>query len=68
MVPDTPDQGVLMYKAVDFPFRWQRAHTLLAGGRFSDSSIFEYRGGMVDADRVVARAIEPEIAATLLRG
>ncbi len=42
MVPDTPDVGVLLYKAVDFPFRWERAHTLLSGGRFSDSSIFEY--------------------------
>jgi hypothetical protein len=44
MVPDTPHQGVLLYRAVDFPFRWQRSHTLLEGGRFSDSSIFEYEG------------------------
>ena len=44
MVPDTPDQGVLMYKAVDFPQRWQRTHTLLSGGRFSDSSIFQHGG------------------------
>jgi hypothetical protein len=44
MVPDTPDQGVLMYKALEFPFRWQRVHTLLSGGRFSDSSIFQHAG------------------------
>ncbi len=44
MIPDTPDMGVLIYKAVDFPFRWERLHTLLEGGRFSDSSIFEYDG------------------------
>lgn len=44
MVPDTPDRGVLMYRAFDFPFRWELSHTLLEGGRFSDSSIFEFEG------------------------
>lgn len=42
MVPDTPDAGVVLYQAVDFPLRWERVSTLLDGGRFSDSSIFEY--------------------------
>ena len=45
MVPDTPDQAVMLYKATDFPFRWERSHTLVEGGRFSDSSIFEYGNG-----------------------
>ena len=44
MVPDTPDKGVLLYRAVDFPLRWERVDTLLVGDRFSDSSVFEFEG------------------------
>ncbi len=45
MVPDTPDQGVIVYRASAFPLGWKRMDTLLDGGRFSDSSIFRFNGG-----------------------
>jgi hypothetical protein len=45
MVPDTPDQGVVVYRASAFPSGWQRVDTLLKGGRFSDSSVFQFDGG-----------------------
>ena len=44
MVPDSPDQGVRLYRAIDFPNRWEWVDTLVEGGRFSDSSIFEFDG------------------------
>ncbi len=44
MVPDTPDQGVILYRASAFPSGWERIDTLLSGGRFSDSSIFRFNG------------------------
>jgi len=44
LVPDTPDQGARLYRAIDFPVRWEFVHTLVHGGRFSDSSIFEFDG------------------------
>ena len=40
MVPDTPDQGVMLYRAIDFPERWERCEQLLSEPEYSDSSIF----------------------------
>lgn len=43
MIPETARaKSVRMYKAADFPRRWEFSATLLEGGRFVDNSIFEY--------------------------
>lgn len=40
MIPDSPDQGVLLYRATGFPKRWERCAHLFTEPAFSDSSIF----------------------------
>ncbi len=44
MVPDSGDRGVRIYKAEDFPDRWQYIKTILDGDRYVDTSIFKYKG------------------------
>ena len=44
MIPDTPDQGVILYRAVEFPHRWARCEQLLTEPAFSDSSVFQSAG------------------------
>ncbi|MFD2613947.1 glucosamine inositolphosphorylceramide transferase family protein [Paenibacillus gansuensis] len=44
MIPETVGAGkVLLYRAVEFPYRWEVAESLL-DGRYTDPSIFQYNG------------------------
>ena len=43
MIPETAGaKSIRIYKATDFPRRWEFSATLLDGGRYVDNSIFEY--------------------------
>ena len=42
MVPDTPGQGVNIYRATEFPYRWEHSRQLINDTRLSDSTIFSY--------------------------
>jgi hypothetical protein len=45
MVPETYQaQEVRIYKAIDFPKRWQFEKTLLSGSEYVDSSLFHHNG------------------------
>ena len=45
MVPETRAvREVRLYRAVDFPYRWECAGVLLKGRRFADSSLFRFQG------------------------
>jgi hypothetical protein len=44
MVPDSPGNGIRLYRASGFPHRWQLVALLHDGNIFSDSSLFEYEG------------------------
>jgi hypothetical protein len=45
MVPESgAAKSIRLYKATDFPTKWEYMTTLLDGSSFVDSSIFEYRG------------------------
>lgn len=41
MVPDTPSQGVRLYRADPFPHRWTFVKQLISGKAFSDSTLLE---------------------------
>jgi hypothetical protein len=44
MVPEgARGKAVVLYRALDFPYRWQRAATLLEGQRYADSSLLFFR-------------------------
>lgn len=42
LIPDTPSEGVLLYKAGQFPREWQSLGKIIDGKFFSDSSVFRY--------------------------
>jgi hypothetical protein len=44
MIPDSPGEGVRLYRAREFPHGWEYVATLISGGRFSDSSVFRCNG------------------------
>jgi len=44
MIPDTPDNGVRLYRADSPTDPWYFVRTLLEGKHFSDSTVFEYSG------------------------
>ncbi len=44
MIPETREkESVILYRAVDFPYRWQPI-TLLEGDKYVDSSVIEHNG------------------------
>ncbi len=43
MIPETHEtRTVRLYRAAEFPSRWQLAHTLLSGERFADSTLLRH--------------------------
>lgn len=44
MIPDSPGQGIRLYKAEAFPHRWRFVKQLRRDNIFSDSSVFRYEG------------------------
>lgn len=44
MVPDSPGNGIRLYRARDFPFAWEFVAHLYTGNIFSDTSLFEFDG------------------------
>jgi hypothetical protein len=45
MLPETGESNsIRLYKAAEFPTRWEYMSTLLGGSSFVDPSIFEYKG------------------------
>ncbi len=44
MVPDSPTEGVRLYRAVQFPLEWEFEKALVTGTRVSDSVVFEHNG------------------------
>lgn len=45
MLPETRDcDAVILYKAVEFPLRWERHKTLVEGDKFADSCVLFYEG------------------------
>lgn len=45
MIPESGESNsIRLYRAVEFPNKWEYAKTLLSGSNFVDSSIFEYSG------------------------
>ena len=46
MVPESCEaRTVPLYRATNFPYRWERVHTILDGVEFADVSPFCYQGG-----------------------
>ena len=45
MIPESAaDQNVVLYRAVDFPDRWEPVRTLLEGWRYADCSVLQHEG------------------------
>ncbi|MBI1425221.1 MAG: hypothetical protein GC149_17370 [Gammaproteobacteria bacterium] len=45
MIPESSqDYSVKLYKAVEFPAKWEYVKTLLSGYHFADASIFKHKG------------------------
>ena len=45
MLPETRECGaVILYKAVDFPYRWEKYKVLVEGDKFVDSCVLEQEG------------------------
>ena len=45
MIPETyTDQSVSLFRAVQFPDRWEKKRTLIEGERFSDPILFKHEG------------------------
>ena len=44
MIPDTPDAGVRLYQADEFPKQWHYIKTLLPGPGLSDATLFQHDG------------------------
>lgn len=42
MIPDTPGQGIRLYRARQFPFEWELDRVLIADNFFCDSSVFQH--------------------------
>jgi hypothetical protein len=42
MIPDTPGNGIRLYRARQFPFEWELEQVLIEDNYFSDSSIFQH--------------------------
>ncbi len=45
MLPETREcDAVILYKAIDFPFRWERCKTLLVNDKYVDSCLLNHNG------------------------
>jgi hypothetical protein len=44
MVPDSPGQGVRLYRATEFPFHWRYEHTLIDDPNIVDPTLFRHDG------------------------
>lgn len=45
MLPETREcDAVILYKAVDFPFRWEKHNVLVEGDKFADSCVMFHEG------------------------
>lgn len=44
MIPDTPGNGIRLYRARQFPFEWELERVLIEDNYFCDSSVFQHDG------------------------